>query len=513
MDVSYEKDICFFVGGSGNKSGVARAGGCTKEWLAAKNGDPSGLFGADGACVYSNPSIQIGTNSRITGAAGTFAGVEVGMVAYLDASDFDAGYYEVTDVGTNDEYVEFAGADEVFLPEYLPVYIGGAFDSLHSAYFHTGAFVQNCHILTNKNETLASTLTLHYAGGNPTRNTFKEVIGFNTNVFIENGRVVSDMDGGKASHQGVVDVLQNGITAGKKVVLDGSALSAMAVSWRVDNFVMRNIHIKAGAGYACTQPNGGTALLYTGAVFENCIFDGGTEGVKTNGLADFVRCVDCYSNASGTGFNLNDAGNGGKSAVLSGCVADGCAVGFSVTGGHLTGCIADGCTDAVQTNGAVTVVSCVLYDCGDHAFVCSNTKARWEIVNTIVVLNTGASGVFGVGTNGGSIACEDHNCFCDTAGNPVTLHDTTNWPIDYVPSLIGANTLETNPLFVSAAGKDFTLGDSSPCIDAGRPDVYGHVSHIGFYQTPESVPDEGGGGNVQTNRNRQYGEGRNRQYN
>jgi hypothetical protein len=508
MDVTYQKDVCFFVGGCGNKTGVARAGGCTKDWLASKNGDPSALFGADGACVYSNPSIQIGTNSRITGPNGTFAGVEVGMVAYLDASEFDAGYYEVTDVGSNDEYVEFGGADEVFLPEYLPVYIGGAFDTLHSAYFHTGAWVETCHILTNKNETLASTLTLHYAGGNPARNTYKEVIGYNTNVFIENGRVVSDMDAGKASYQSGVDVLQNGMTAGKKVVLDGSGLSGIAVSWRVDNFVMRNIHIKGNASYACAQPNGGTALLYKGADFVNCLFDGGADGIKPNGLADFIRCENCYSNASGTGFNLYDAGNGGKSSVLNGCVADGCAVGFSVSGGGvLSGCIADGCTDAVKTNGTCGVASCVLYDCGDHAFVCSDAKARWEIVNTIAVLNTGATGVFGVGSGGGSVVVEDHNCFCDTAGNPVTLHDTTNWPIDYVPSLLGVNTLQADPVFANAAGKDFSLADGSPCIDAGRPDVYGNETHIGFYQTPESVPDEGGGGNVQTNRNRQYGEG------
>ena len=63
MDVTYEQDVCFFVGGIGAKTGVPRAGGCTKAWLAAKNGDPSGLFGADSACVYSNPSIQIGMDS------------------------------------------------------------------------------------------------------------------------------------------------------------------------------------------------------------------------------------------------------------------------------------------------------------------------------------------------------------------------------------------------------------------------------------------------------------------
>ena len=510
MDVTYQKDVCFFVGGVGAKTGVPRAGGCTKAWLASKNGDPSGLFGTDGACVYSNPSIQIGSDSRITGPNGTFAGVEVGMVAYLDASDFDAGYYEVTDVGTNDEYVEFGGADEVFLPEYLPVYIGGAFDSLYSAHFHTGAWVETCHILTNKDETLASTLTLHYAGGNPARNTYKETIGFNTNVFIENGHVVSDMDAGKASHQGVVDVLQNGVTVGKKVVLDGSALSAMAVSWRIDNFVMRNVHIKGNAAYACVQPDSGTALQYTGAEFVNCLFDGGADGIKPNGLADFIRCENCYSNSTGTGFNLNDAGNGARSSVLVGCVADGCDKGFLVSGGgSLTGCISYGCTDAVETDGACNVNSCVLYDCGSHAFVCSDTQARWEIVNTIVVLDTLASGVFGVGSGGGSIVYEDFNCFVDTVGNTVTLHDNANWSIDYVPSVIGANTLEADPLFADVSGKDFSLADGSPCIDAGVADVYGNASHIGFYETPEA---QGGGSNDQSQRNKQYGVGRNKQY-
>ncbi|OQY04948.1 MAG: hypothetical protein B6I25_06345 [Planctomycetales bacterium 4572_13] len=510
MDVTYQKDVCFFVGGIGAKTGVSRAGGCTKAWLAAKNGDPSGLFGADGACVYSNASIQIGSDSRITGANGTFAGVEIGMVAYLDASDFDAGYYEVTDVGTNDEYVEFGGADEVFLPEYLLVYIGGAFDSLHTAYFHTGAWIETCHILTNKDETLGATLTLHYAGGNPARNTWKETIGYNTNVFIENNRVVSDMDKGKAAYQSVLDVFQNGATAGKKVVLDGSALAAMAVSWKVDNFVMRNIHIKAGASYACCEPETGTPLQYTGAEFVNCVFDGGADGVKPDGVADFVRCVNCFSNASGTGFNLNDAGIGARSSVLIGCVADGCAVGFSVSGGgSITGCITDGCTDGIETNGACGVVSCVFYDCGSHAFVCSDADARWFIFNSIAVLDPLASGVFGVGSGGGSVVFEDHNCFVDTAGNAVTLHDSTNWSIDYVPSLIGANTLEADPVFADAAGKVFSLADESPCVNAGLVDIYGNASHIGFYETPESA---GGGTNVQANRNRQYGVGRNQQY-
>lgn len=44
-------EVCLFVGGNGNKTGVPIAGGCTKALLAAQNGDPAALFGADGACA------------------------------------------------------------------------------------------------------------------------------------------------------------------------------------------------------------------------------------------------------------------------------------------------------------------------------------------------------------------------------------------------------------------------------------------------------------------------------
>jgi hypothetical protein len=237
-------------------------------------------------------------------------------------------------------------------------------------------------------------------------------------------------------------------------------------------------------------------LQYTGAAFENCLFDGGTDGVKSNGLVDFVRCVNCYSNASGTGFNLNDAGNGAKSSLICGSIAEGCSIGFSVSGGcAVDGCITSGCTDAIQTTGSCRVKSTVLYDCGSHAFICSNTKARWEIVNCIVVLNQSADGVFGVGSGGGSIVFEDYNCFCDTAGNPVTLHDNANWPIDYVPSALGVHSIQVNPAFVDVSHADFSLQGSSPCQDTGKPTLFAGVTSMGVWQ-PQQVSDPGqsGGG-------------------
>lgn len=512
MQADYEKEICFFVGGNGNKTGVEIAGGCTKEWLAAQNGDPSALFGTDGGCVYANPAIQIGTNRRITGAAGTFAGVQAGMVAWISANEFSSAYYEVTAVGASHEYVEFGGADEVFVPEMIGVWIGGAFSDLLTATFRTGGYAKTCYILINKNETLGSTLTLHYAGGDPARNTFKITIGYYSHVFIENGCVISDMDAGKEAYQSALDVLQNGITVGKKVVLDGSGLSAIAVSWQETNLMFRNLHIRGGAGYACVQPLGGTALQYKGSVFSNCIFEGGLDGIKTNGLADSVICQDCIAvNNSGCGFNLLNANNAGKSAVLQNCIADGCGTGFAASGGSIVaGCIAEDCTKGIETNGAAHVTGCVLYNCLQAAFVCSAVTARWEIFNTIAVLNENAAGIFKIGSGGGSVVYEDYNCFIDRLGNSVALHDNNGWPWDYTPSQIGGHTLQVNPLFVNAAAKDYRLQSGSPCVNAGRPMPYGIKTSIGFYEAAESEGGEGGN-NVQVNINVQYGQ-RNKQY-
>jgi hypothetical protein len=462
--------------------------------------------------VYSNPYILIGTNSRITGAVGTFAGVQEGMVAWINANNFGSGYYEVTAVGSNAEYVEFGGADEVFTPENIGVWIGGAFNGLQNACYRTGGYAKSCFILTNKNETLASTMTLHYAGGNQANNTHKVTIGYSTAVYIENGRVVSDMDDGKTVYQSVLDVFQNGITAGKKVVLDGSALAAIAVSWQENNLIFRNLHIKGGAGYSCIQPLGGTALQYKGAVYINCILEGGANGIKTNGLADSVMCQDCIAlNSSEYGFNLLNANNVGKSYRLQNCFAQGCGTGFAVSGGGTAaGCIAEDCTYGIETNGAIGVMTCVLYNCLGAAFVCSASTARWEIYNTIAVLNENATGVFKVGSGGGSVVYEDHNCFIDRLGNTVTLHDQSGWPVNYTPSAIGLHTLQESPLFVSTAGKDYRLQDGSPCVDAGRPMPYGVATHIGFYEAAE--PEGGqGGNNVQVNINVQYGQ-QNKQY-
>lgn len=514
MQADYEKELCFFVGGSGSKAGVERAGGCTKAWLAAQNGDPSALFGSDGGCLYVNAAIQIGVNRRITGAVGTFAGVQAGMVAWIDANMFSSGYYEVTSVGTQFEYIEFGGADEVFTPETIGVIVGGAFDCLHSAFFRTGAYFYDCHILTNKNETLTETLLQAYSGGNPTNSTFMNVIGYGSSVFVESDKIVSDMDAGKSLHQSNYDVLQNGILTGKKVIIDGSVLLAGVVNVQVDNIVFENFHVKTNAGYTGISASAGSYPKYYGIMLDNCILEGGLNGIKANDAGDCIVCRSCIAvNASGYGFNLLSTNNAAKSAVIENCIAQSCGTGFAVSGGGIVqACLAADCTGAIETNGTIQVKQSVLYNCLEAAFLCNALTARWEIFDTIAVLNENAGGVFQVGPNGGVVVYEDYNCFIDRLGNPAVLHDQSNWPeYDYHPAGIGMHTLQTDPLFVSVAGKDFQLQDSSPCVNAGRPLLYGIKTHIGFYEPAESVPDDEGGNNVQSRRNKQYGP-QNKQY-
>ncbi len=512
MQADSEKELCFFVGGNGNKIGTAIAGGCTKAWLGAQNGDPSALFGPDGGCIYSSPAIQIGTNSRIAGPAGAFAGVQVGMAAWIDANNFSSGYYEVTAVGSQYEYVEFAGADEIYMPETISVYIGGAFDCLATALHRSAAYYYDGFVLTNKSETLIQPLTGEVARWSIENNTFLHVIGYHTSVLIENGQVVSDMDPANPLYQSSVDVLQNGVSAGKKVIVDGSAMAAHVVSLQAVHCIFRNFHIKAGAGYSCVQPTAGNQLQFKGFTLDNCILEGGQNGVKTSGILDCMICRNCIAlNCSGYGFNLLVTDNGGKSGVLEHCIADGCGTGFAASGGAIVqGCIAEDCTKGIESNGSIQVSACVLYNCLEAAFVCSAVTTRWEIFNTIAVLNENAAGVFKVGPNRGNIVYEDYNCFIDRLGNPVTLHDQSTWPAyNYNPPEIGVHTLQSSPLFVSIAGKDYRLQAGSPCVNAGRPVLYGIKTHIGLYEAAESVP--GGGNNAQVNVNVQYGS-RNKQY-
>lgn len=210
---------------------------------------------------------------------------------------------------------------------------------------------------------------------------------------------------------------------------------------------------------------------------------------------------------------MQDSVLAAKSVQLSRCVADGCGNGYSFNVPVLiNGCLGRNLAVGVRGDGDTKIAGCVLYNMTGAAFECNSDKARLAVWNTIAVMNEAAQyGVFHVMANGGSILCEDYNCFIDRLGGAAVLYYSGDLPAGYTVRPVGAHTLGQNPVLVNAAGGDFSLQDSSPCVDAGRPDLCGNASHIGFYVKPDA-PTDGGGNNNQYRNNRQYGVGRNKQY-
>jgi hypothetical protein len=477
------KETCFFVGGNGTKAGAAIAGGCTRAWLESKGMNPASLFGENGGCKYTAVDLEISEDGIIIGSAGQFIGIEPGMVAYIYCPSGTSGMYEVTAVSANGDTLTFGG----WTPEdseTITIYVGGAFNGLYQAMFYSSAYWYDCTILTNKDETITATMDLRFNGGNTQRNTVKRIVGYNSSLFLVNGRIVSDMDCGQGHYQSAESRMQNGFTAGSKITISGSGFSGVAVSWKVDNFELRNLRIVGNAGGSCLQPASGTMHQYKGLVLNNCAFESGMRGLYSDGMADFVLCQDCYAAASvtGWGFTVQDIVGNGRSAVFVDCIADS-GSGFTLSSGIIRHSVGRNNTVGVSINGAVSILNSLFYNITGAAFECSNALARWQIDNTIVVMsNTATYGVFRVQSVGGNVVYEDYNCFVRLDGTAAVYHYTANWPVLYYPSKIGTHTIQVNPCFQDPVSGNFRLMLFSPCLNAGRPTLGGGFSSIGVQQ-------------------------------
>lgn len=509
-----EKEVCVFVGGNGTRAGTALAGGCTKEWLIAHQCDPSSLFGQNGGCVYEGKNLSMDETGLIVGNPGQFAGVQPGMVAYVDGEIMQM-YLEVTAVGENQESLTFGGCD-LPMPDTVDVYIGGAFNSLQQAFFRSTAYYKNCWVFTNKNQTLTAGLNLTYNGGNPARNTWKRAIGYNQTLYYENGFFLSDMDPGKTYYQSAWQMMQQGAASGYKIALDGSAVNGPAVLLQRDHVELRNLYVVGKAGYDCIRAEGGYTGHSRGLNLTGCALDGGVHGFHGLDGCDCVQLEDCWAgpNISEWGFRLADSGGNGKNIHLSRCIADGCGNGyFFAVPAAMEGCLGRNLAIGIHGDEHTLVSGCLLYNMTGAAFECSSDKARLSVCNTIAVMNEAAQyGVFHVQADGGNIPYEDYNCFVNRLGGASVLYYENDWPSSYSPRPMGLHTIRQNPLFENAAAGQFSLQDRSPCVNAGRPDLCGNKTHIGFYEKPDPEPGEGGGNNLQHRQNRQYGVGRNKQY-
>ncbi|MGB9618901.1 MAG: right-handed parallel beta-helix repeat-containing protein, partial [Armatimonadota bacterium] len=108
---------------------------------------------------------------------------------------------------------------------------------------------------------------------------------------------------------------------------------------------------------------------------------------------------------------------------------------------------------ACTSGGAMTVTNCTVTQSANYGIYYDGAGAR--VKNSIVAYN----GSYGVYLTGGSAQV----MYCDFWSNSGNSFGTS-------PVLVG--NITADPLFVSAAGGDYRLQGSSPCIDAGDPNMF-----------------------------------------
>ncbi|HUI30721.1 MAG TPA: hypothetical protein VLX91_10925 [Candidatus Acidoferrales bacterium] len=147
--------------------------------------------------------------------------------------------------------------------------------------------------------------------------------------------------------------------------------------------------------------------------------------------------------------------------------------GVAMSGGTLTNCVVWNCAKyGLDATGGTTAIiqNCVLVNSnsnGSQAHVSSSTTATF--INCIIWANTASN------TNAYSVI--------DISGTSNDLYCVVGTGGTYV----GTGNISSNPQFASST--DFTLSGGSPCIDAGKPDIYdpdGTRSDMGYYGGPDA---------------------------
>jgi len=203
--------------------------------------------------------------------------------------------------------------------------------------------------------------------------------------------------------------------------------------------------------------NGFSVTNSTGCVFINCMANaGGNSGfsILDSGASMLIGCL-AYGNGK-WGFNLRDA-------VAVSCIACNNALFLSGYGGFKLG----------EAGKSAHVYGCVAYNNGntsiDGGFILNGHGV--SAINCIALSNTG----YGFRYNSAGYPFVKHCC----------AYDNT---INFNPSGIAGDNIETDPQFVDAANTDFR--PRNPIVlRGGFPDINGNVTQIGAiiqaYQFPK----------------------------
>jgi len=472
------KRTVWFVGGRGDQSNRdSDLGGCTMDWWEAQcpNKTQAEYDAAYKKIVNSTggPILAL-LNVPYTGddedtiySAGAFADVEAGMVAYVRESgtpdtNVATGRYEITAV-TDDE-ITLDGINGSDCD--VDIKIGGAFTNLDEAVNETYAGAHSVTIYTNLNETVGSGITLSSGGSQP-GNTFKRIIGYNT--------IPGDMNRGEAYYESPLEILQNGsIDSSKCVTFDGNGgtFDILTISGYSDNYIFENLHL---TGLTSTGRGIAFSNVSDSVVFRNCRFSDMYQVV--NSEADHLMFQDCYSHDD---MALHSYVLSGLNNLLLGCVANlpADAVLTNILGvpAAVIGCITVGGKYAVRPvnagSAAALVIGNTFYNTTEYGIVA-------DIADSVVAFNNIfclAPGAVGIYCRNGPIVYNDHNCFIESDGTPLT--PTGSEYSGGEAPVMGAHSVQADPDFVDVANGDFRVRNPA-VLRGGRLGPDGRTAVIG----------------------------------
>jgi hypothetical protein len=476
----------FFVGGITTKVGDSKCGGCAKQWFDDNFTQLSDIMAADGGPKWEFSGISYdhrdgghgdGDYKFLDQENGEFAGVEVGMVAYIEdggAGGIMTGRYKINYVDPSGDFILVDSIIATGDSSNIILNIGGAFGKLQEAVDECSGYSYSCDIYDNVDEEYMSTsdqIDID-SGGSIARNTHLRIIGFNTTP--------GDMDYGGAFYQSAVDCLVNGITTGDDatkccVMKDAGNQACSVLNFNnVDNVELRNLYLYrtfGGAGqYAVKPTNDPTALS-----FINCRFDNVDKVL--GGTIDNVLLVGCFSGTD-IGRQAYTAKVGG---TFIGNVMQGPAANILV--GSAPGCsmvfinnILIGCWHGFRNYGCVTAINNTFYNQSISCATTANTAAETIMVNNIFMPQAGAYGLY-IQSGGGSVQYNDYNCYCDVNGDGLSTPIVSDYSGGTVPAM-GKHCLEVDPKFVDAANGRFR--PLNPLVlRGGRPGLEDNAAAMG----------------------------------
>jgi len=476
----------FFVGGITTKVGDSKCGGCTKQWFDDNFTQLSDIMAADGGPKWEFSGISYdhqdgghgdGSHKFFDQENGEFAGVEVGMVAYIEdngAGGIMTGRYKINYVDPSGDFILVNGIIATGDSSNVILNIGGAFPKLQEAVDNCSGYSYGLDIYDNVDEEYNSAsdqIDIDY-GGSIARNTHLRIIGFNTTP--------GDMDYGGTFYQSAVDCLINGIDCfpvetARTIMIDAGNQTCSVMNFNnVDNVELRNIYFYrtfgAAGQYAVKPTNEPTALS-----FINCRFD--SVDKVLGGIIENVMLIGCFGGddigrqaytAKVGGTFIGNVMQGPAANMLVGCAPD-CSVVFLNN-------ILIGCLNGFRNSGRVRAINNTFYNQSVACASTVNTAAETIAFNNIFMPQAGAYGL-NIESGGGSVQYNDYNCFCDVNGDVLSTPIASDYSGGTIPEM-GEHSLEVDPKVIDAANGLFS--PLNPLVlRGGRPGLEDNAAAMG----------------------------------